>query len=263
MRVEQTLDSISDYERAICYYTLPKVISPLTMGLIIAYGVCVLEAILALAYGLWADNRNWTIAGASALAGIVVFGMIAFTVRALLNDMKRRMMLAAARNTPMPSESTDIPDPFAAHILLSHPVNVESEVFACATREGTIEYYVEVLRPGGHWRVTTPQDQPAFDIMALHKTSQWIFSAPLPARLGVYAGNRQIAAITRRPTLRANIVDVFSMETDDERHEIKNGCIYASQRLVGRIYTLRRNVYLDVERRHARSGIIAHFITLK
>lgn len=263
MRVTHETDHISDYERAVCYYTLPKVVSPITLGLIVAYAVCLLEAVLALGYGLWTENRTWTVAGAVALAGIVVFGMVAFTLRALINDLNRRAALAAAHNAPEASRGNDIPDPFASHILISHPLNVASEVFACVTRDGDIAYYIEVIRPGAHWRVNSPQDQPLFEIMAVQKASHWIFSAPLPARLSVFDGNPVVASIVRRATLRANVVDVFTVVPAETRHEVKNGCIYASGRLVGRIYTLRRNVYLDVERAHAVPGIIAHFVTLK
>ncbi len=263
MRVERPVDQISDYERAVCYYTLPKVVSPLTLGLIIAYAICVLEAIAALGYGLWVDNRTWTTAGAASLAGIVVFGMIVFTMRALINDLNRRSALAAARNAPVTEADCDIPDPFASHVLISHPLNVQSEVFACVTKDGAIEYYVDVKRTGLHWRVSTAQDEPVFEIVALQKMSHWMFSAPLPARLSVYADNQEIASIVRRITLRANLVQVFSVKPCEKLYEIRNGCIYASGRLVGRIYTLRRNVYLDVERQHLAPGMVAHFVTLK
>ncbi len=263
MRVERSVDQMSDYERAVCYYTLPKVVSPLTLGLVVAYSICVFEAIAALGYGLWVDSRTWTMAGAASFAGIVVFGMFAFTIRALINDLNRRTALNAARNAPVTEADSDIPDPFASHALMSHPLNVQSEVFACVTKLGAIEYYVEIKRPGLHWRVSTAQDEPAFEVVALQKMSHWMFSAPLPARLAAYADSRMIASIVRRITLRANLVNVFCVKPCERMYEIKNGCIYASGRLVGRIYTLRRNVYLDVEREHLAPGIVAHFVTLK
>jgi len=51
-------DTISDYERAVCYYTLPRVTSRVTLALVIAYAVCVFEALGALCIGVLFDNRT-------------------------------------------------------------------------------------------------------------------------------------------------------------------------------------------------------------
>lgn len=263
MHIEKSNDKITDYERAVCYYTLPKVVSPLTLGLIIAYGVCVLEAIGASVYGLTTGNSSWTTAGGIALVGIVLLGMMLFTIRALLNDWNKRLVLASARNAPAAQEDDNVPDPFAGHVLLQHPINVQSELFACVTIEGQIEYYVEVKRRNWHWRVCTPQDQPFFEILAL-QGARWLgLSAPLPARLGLYSNNVEIASLVRRSTLHANIVDIFPTNPNEQSYAVKNGCIYCQGRLLGRIYTLRQAVYLDIEKQHLTPGVLAHFVTLK
>ena len=77
MRANQPEDRLSDYERVVCYNTIPRVASPVTLSLVLVYGFCLLEAVLALAYGLAAHRHGWTVAGAASLAGLVVFGMVA------------------------------------------------------------------------------------------------------------------------------------------------------------------------------------------
>ncbi len=263
MKAEAPEGHITDYERAVCYYTLPKVTSPLTYGLLIAYAICVLEAIAALVYGLVTNNETWTIAGAAALGGIVVFGMIAFTVRALLNDLHRRAALAAAKSVPDSTETDDIPDPFAGHVLLQRPINIGADVFACVTKTDTIAYYVEVKRYNKHWRVSSAQDEFLFEVVVEQDLLRpRVFGGP-PMRLGVFADNKKIAAIVRYNTLRAAVVDVFTVVPSPEQYVIKNDCIYFADRLIGRIYVLRNKLYLDVESEHAVPGILGHFMTMR
>lgn len=103
MQVTPKVSAITDYERAVCYYTLPKVITPVTIGLLSAYALCVIEAVAALAYGLYVGNRTWTLSGFYCLIGIIVFGMLAFTVRALWGDWRRRAALSIAYASRCPS----------------------------------------------------------------------------------------------------------------------------------------------------------------
>ena len=263
MKTETSNDHINAYERAVCYYTLPKMATPVTYGLVAAYAICVLESVSAFSYGLFSANQTWTIAGAAAFAGIVIFGMIAFTIQALVNDWRKRATLAVAHNAPDAAETDDIPDPFSDHILAQRPAHPSAEVYACVTNEGVIEYYVEVRRDETHWRIRTPQDQALFDILAEHDVMPvGIFRTP-PVRLGVYTEKKKVAVIVRRNTLRTAIVDIYTLVPMETQYMIKAGCIYFSGRLVGRIYDLRDNIYLDIEKEYATSGILAHFMTAK
>ena len=262
MKAVPSNESITAYERAICYYTLPKITSPVTYGLVAAYAVCLLEATGALLYGMTVDDPSWTTAGAIAVTGIVILGMIAFTVRAVLNDWRKRSALAAARNVPDANTTTDIPDPFAGHILIRRPAYPSTEVYACVTNAGTIEYYVEVRSEAKHWCVRTPQDQMIFEVLVEHNMLRLGIFRINPMHAGVYADRKKIAAIVSRNTLRAPVVDVFDLAPKETKYIVKDGCIFAAGRLVGRIYDIRDYLYLDIEQEHATSGILAHFMTL-
>ncbi len=262
MQVDMPEGNITDYERAVCYYTLPKINSPVTFGLIAAYALCVVEAAAAFAYGLIVRDPSWVFVGKAALVSIIVFGMAAFLLRALWNDWNRRLALAAARDVPDAREDSDVPNPFESHVLLRRPVAVRSEVFACVTKSGDIEYYVEVRRPKSRWRVSSPQNEPLFDVAALPGVAPFVFAAPLPARAGVYVDKQEAASIVRHAGFQASKVHVFSLAPNEKHYTIQNGCIYSAERLVGRIYTLRRVLYLDIAQEHAVPGIIAYFIML-
>jgi len=43
------------------------------------------------------------------------------------------------------------------------------------------------------------------------------------------------------------------------RYRIEHRCIYHADRLVGRIYFLRRSLYLDIENDHFNLGILAYY----
>ena len=62
---------MTPYERAVCYYTLPKVIHPITLGLIWVYALCVIEAVGAFSYGVYTGDMDWTMAGFYSFAGRV------------------------------------------------------------------------------------------------------------------------------------------------------------------------------------------------
>ena len=247
---EETL--ITDYERAVCYYTLPKVVSPVTVGLVAAYVLCVLEAAAALAYGLITDNRTWTIAGLYCFVGIIVFGMIAFTVRAWRNDWHRRVALAVARNAPDAVKDEDIPDPFESHLLVSRQALPETDVFVLATREGDISHYVEIKRRNAHWRVSDKHSTVLFDVLAVHG----------PGHLRVLADKDHRASIQKRVSLRTTIAEVFLINPGEEKYAVNGGCIYFSDRMVGRIYRLRGRLFLDVEQSHMNDGLLALFVSL-
>lgn len=244
---------IREYERVVCYYTLPKMISPVTAGLIAAYALCVIESLAALAYGTYIQDRTWTLAGMYTLAGIIIFGMVAFTIRAWLTDWRIRMALAVARNAPDAAEEEDVPDPFEDHVLLSRPLRPAADRFPCLDQGGAISYHVEVKRYNAHWRVKDAHDTTLLDVRAVHG----------PGQLRVYAGKEHRASIERRMTLHGTVARVDVTGGESCHYLITNGCIYYSGRMAGRIYRLRRRIYLDVERAHMNDGLLAYLASVR
>ncbi len=263
LKLEPQNEHITAYERAVCYYTLPKVTSPVTYGLMAAYGLCIVEALAAVAYGLAIDIQGWRIAGLVAFMAMVVLGMIIFFVRALINDLNRRSVIAAARNVPDAAESDDIPDPFAGHLLLQRAVHCVSEVYACVENQGTIVYYIEVREPERRWRVSDPQSCEVFEVLMEHRILRQSVFRAAPVLFGVYHQKKKVASISCRKMFRASQDDIFDIDSKNSKYVVMHGCIYTDGRLIGRIYRLRSSLYLDIEKEHAGFGVLAYFIAVR
>ena len=176
-RVDMTPERLSDYERAVCYYTLPRVIHPVTFSLVVVYTICLLEALGVLTYGLLWNKDFITRIGAIALAGIVVLGIVAFTLRALKNEMTQRRLLAMAHGAPdAESNAQDVPDPFTDHILLRHPLHNRGDLFPCTDNDGELVYFVESAGSSPWWRVRDAQDNEVIRVQILATASSFSFT---------------------------------------------------------------------------------------
>jgi hypothetical protein len=50
---------------------------------------------------------------------------------------------------------------------------------------------------------------------------------------------------------------------DGEAYAIRQGAVFHKGRLVGRVYPLRRTLYLDIEREHLSEGVLGTFIAAR
>lgn len=253
---------ISPYERAVCYYTLPRVTHPLTLGLIAIYALCVLEAVAAYAYGLYSGDADWSSAGMYSFVGIVVFGIVAFFVRALLNDIRERKALAEARNSPMLTPAEDVPDPFADHVLLRHPVHAKGSLFECSLGDDVMHYVVEHHPHSRTWVVRDAAGSEQFSVKVLAGIRSFSFSMNRPKRMGVFRGAEAIAQIYRRGGLGATHTEITSEVLSPKAILVRNRGIYVNNALRGRIYTLSGYDYLDIHRDTLNDAILGYFITL-
>lgn len=253
---------ITPYERAVCYYTLPRVIHPVTLGLIWVYALCVLEAVGALAYGIYAGDMTWTTAGAYSFAGIVMFGVVAFFLRALVNDVRRRKALAEARNSPMLTPAEDLPDPFADHILLKHPAHAVGTLFNCANGNDETEYIVEHRPSSREWVVRAPNGTERFTVRVLRGVRSFSFSMDRPRLMGIFHGEQELARIRRRGGLGQTTTEITSEALTPRGILIRNRGIYVNNALRGRIYDLRGDDYLDVHRDTLNDALLGYFVTL-
>ncbi|MBI2423696.1 MAG: hypothetical protein HYV27_12775 [Candidatus Hydrogenedentes bacterium] len=258
-------DHLTDYERAICYYTLPKLNNPVTFGLIVAYAVCLFEALGVLVVGALRNNSTWIAAGLIATAAIVLFGIVVFLVRAFLTELRRRRALAEAQGVPDHSDSFqdfDLPDPFASHILLKHPASAPQHLFACTEDDATIRYFVESVPGENWWRIKSVQDTEVCRVRSLLGPRPFAFNSGRPRKLGVYLEDRELATIERPFGFALPSVEIVHRDPAIPRYAIRNSGIYVDDRLVGRLYELRNSYYLDVENAHFHPGVLAYYATL-
>ncbi len=258
---EMPWNRMTDYERAVCYYTLPKVINPISYGIIVAYAVCLFEAVGALVIGVVLDSRTWTVAGTAALVGIILFGMVVFTIRAFINEVRQREALAAARNLPAAMESVeDVPDPFAHHLLLAYRLDAPGTIYLCGSGESVPQYEVHCSAQGKSWTIQAA-GTPGLHIRAAGGPRSFLFEAVLPGRFSIYAGEDCIGRIERRLSFTAPIAEVVCEQPEPRTYVVKQQSICCKDCIIGRIYFLRGVYYLDIDKQFFNDVLLAYFIT--
>lgn len=256
-------DRLTDYERAICYYALPKVINPITLGIIVAYAVCVFEALAALTFGLVARRVPWIEGGAWALAAILVFGIVVFMGRAFLNELRQRRLLAAARGVPDAlSGIRDVPDPFIDHVLLRHPAGARGLHFDCTGGDTATRYHIDVAPGGAWWTIQTPEGEEVCRVKVVSGPPSFMISMGVPSRLTVYKGEEIIAEIVRRFSFSSLVVDISCLKPSATKYLVRGQTVFREDVMVGRIYELRRSVYLDIKRDALHEALLGFFATL-
>lgn len=276
-------ERLSDYERALCYYTLPRVVSPITFGLIIAYAVCFLEAVAVLSIGLVLGNSTWTNVGIIALLAISVFGVIIFTARALLNEVKRRQALEEAEGVPDAESASDAsPDPFAEHTLLRYAVHNTGTIYRCQHHNEEPAYTVEHSTHPKAWTVTDTTAESVCRAVSLKRAGSFSLSGGAPSSLVIFQGEHEIARAQRAFSFTAPRTEIQCQEPKVRQFIIRSGSIYLTltnaqeapplpdrkpghfrgERLIGRIYELRSQLYLDIEEEYLDDALLAYYTTL-
>ena len=255
---------ISEYERAVCYYALPRVTSPVTSALIAAYALCLFEAIAALIYGLVRNDPVWSKWGTITLAAIVAFGMVAFVLRAFLNDVRKRRLLGQAHGVVDPSSGfDDLPDPFSDHELYSYcRVSMES-VLLVQDRDGQPVYRMETEVDGKRRFFRRPEGDELFQATVVRSRLGFLLQpSGNVIRVTVTRGDEIVAKIRRLFSLGQQLAEVKLENPEGGKYVIRGGSILFHGAAVGRIYDLRDYTYLDIDSTHFNDGILAYFLTM-
>jgi len=261
-RVDPLPEHITAYERAVCYYTLPKVGSPVSFGLIVIYAVCVFEAIGAIVIGLWFEHDTWLRVGVIALGAIIAFGVLAFFVRAVIGKTQVARILREAGQVPdADDEASDFPDPFEKNLLLRYPRHPRGNLFAITEDNGAIRFMVDRAESGEWWRVQTEADEEYCRIRASGGFGSFFLRGDIPRPLTVHKAERLVARIEPRVTFQAPVAQI-RYEDSDKVLTIRQRGLFDGKRLVGRIYYLREGLYLDVEAAYLDEAVLGCFVAL-
>ncbi len=256
-------DHITDYERVLFYYSIPKVTHPFTFGLIVAYALCLLEAVAAMVYGELADNELVAKIGLWSTVGIVVFGIFIFMARAFVNQLMLRKTLALSSGIPdAPPDAEDLPDPFAGNMLLKYQRAKQKGGFDVLDNHGELEYKVETGPQGGWWKVNNKDGEEELRMRAQGGFSSFMLQESLPRRMSVYCNNDEIALLRKRLSFTAQVYEVECTLPEKVTYSIKNRSIFRDAVLVGRIYYLRSYIYLDIEESEFHKGILGLFVAM-
>jgi len=259
MEASSPHDHLSDYERAVCYHNLPRTANTLTIGLIIAYLVCIAEAVAAIGIGYYLNWSVWLRAGTGAFIGLVVFGIIAFTVRAFLSELRARRALAAAHGVPDARESAnDFPDPFEDHILLRHPAHARGTLYSLTDNHDASGYEVETAPDHRWWNITHLDTGEVIRVAAAEGGKSFRIGGVLPARARVHRGEDVVAELRRPLTFGDLEVEIEVFQPEPVMLQLRNKGFFLEQRLVGRVYNLRGSCYLDIDKRFFSDRVLAY-----
>lgn len=257
-------DRITEYERAVCYYTLPRLTYPLTSGLIGIYFFVLIEAFILLAYGFFSDAHDIMELGLYGAPFMVVLGIVVFTGRSLLNQYRTRKVLAEAADAPKvdleDSEVAGIPSPFESHLLVQRPAEPDSDCFECRNAIGNLLY--TVTRKGD---LLVVMDEEGVEIMQVRidrYSRSFSLSEAAPGRVSVLVDGEVTATLRRKFALNEPTTLILCPGPAPREYHIRKGSIYFGTVMVGRIYELRKHMYLDTEKKSHHPALLAAFLVM-
>ncbi len=252
-------DFLSDYERAVCYFTLPKLVYHISPISVFFYFICVIFAFALTFWGLALGNQLLAYAGTFALIIITLFGFIIFIGRALISELRWRKCLAEAHGSPS-QEILDLPDPFESHELYLIPLKEKKSVlFPCANRDGKIHYFVEEKERG--WTVKDPFEKEVCTITAKRSWFSIALTSKAPKVIYVLKDKNKIATIKPKFSFFDSTSLITLFENGKETYWILQSGIFHKGELIGRIYQVRQYLYLDIKKEHFNLGVLSFFIT--
>jgi hypothetical protein len=258
------IDRITEYERAVCYYTLPRLTYPLTSGLIGIYFFVLIEAFVLLAYGFFTDAHDIMELGLYGAPFMVVLGIVVFTGRSLLNQYRTRKVLTEAANAPKvdleDSEVAGIPSPFESHHLVQRLTEPDSDRFECRNATGNLLY--TVTRKADF---LVAEDEEGVEIMQVRidrYSRSFSLSEAAPGRVSVLVDGEVIATLRRKFALNEPTMLILCSGPAPREYYIRKGSIYLGKVMVGRVYELRKHLYLDVEKKAYHPALLAAFLVM-
>ena len=83
-----------------------------------------------------------------------------------------------------------------------------------------------------------------------------------PGRISVYEGPKEIARIRKKLTMRENKYAITCLDDTEHQFAIRDDAVYLDGRLVGRIYFLRDQRYLDIQDEAFHHAVLGFFVTM-
>lgn len=258
-----TDDYLTDYERAIFYYSMPRLRTPFPLGVTIVYGIVMVLAAATLVYGVATGTSDWLRAGGIGLGIGVVVGGGAFVLRDFMNQVRERAALNSAKGIPdADSQFDDIPDPFAEYVLLRYTIRHSGNRLTVENNKGE-ELYVSELESGGKiLKFSGADGTPLFEA-TLNASSQ-SFSSNLgsPRRIVFEENGETTGEVRRRASLGPSAVEIERHGDVGRSYRFFGGGVYQGETLVGRMYEVRGHRYLDILKVHLSSEILGFFVTI-
>ncbi len=256
-------ERLTEYERAVCYSTIPRLTHPLTFGLIVVYGLILLATFLLMAYGLNTEHAFWERWGPIAFGVAVAAGLAGFMARAIVGQVHERSALVEAEAMPnVESSSDELPNPFEGHVLLRYPMHHEGDRVEITDNRGRTVYVVVRQHGGLRWELLGPTGETVLTIESPRRERSFAFSAGVPGYLLVRRADEQTAELKRRFSFGASVVEISCNRDGVQDCVFRAGGFYRGGNLLGRIYFIRNYAYLDLRQAALNDGTLALFASM-
>ena len=228
---------LTPYERAACYYTLPRIAPPMPAAFVFLYGGLLSALLAALCIVAVYGSSRATYGVVIAVVFVAFGGMAVVMVRSTLAEVRTRRVLQDAHDSPnVETQDDSLPDPFANHILMRHVADRMGRLTVCTSDDLHIEYFLDNTRGGSEWKLRTLQDQEKISVLATGGVGSFAFVPSQAKRFGVYTGGAEIARIQDGGTLLHPQTDIVCYMPTTRTYAVIDGGIHFEGNLVGRVY---------------------------
>jgi hypothetical protein len=256
------IERLTEFERAVCYDTLPQITRPVTLGTVLAYSTVLVVAFLVVAYGVRADLPAWRVWGTTLFAAVACAGIVGFIYRALYYAIRQRDALRNAQQMPnVESGFDELPDPFATHALLRYYRVDKGENKVITGNKGETIYNATSEGENG-WSVHDPAGELVLTIRASRPPRSFSFDWGVPSQFHVTRGDTLLAEVERPLTLGAGRVEIRPRSDPGREIVFRNGGLFENGALIGRIYVIRNYLYLDIRKSCLDNAVLAFFICM-
>mgnify|MGYP006908256412 CR=1 FL=1 len=254
-------ERLTEFERAVCYDTLPHITHPLTFRVVFTYTLVLILAFVAMAYGVRTDIAAWKTWGSIAFAVVVVAGIIGFVYRALFNAVRQRAALVQAQEMPNVESGFDLlPDPFAGHALLRYYRVADTDAKTVTGNRGETVYAAQ--RTGAHnWEIRDPAGELILTVSASRPPRSFSFDWGMPSQYRATRNGDTVAELERPVSFGPGRVEIRNLKTG-ETTQFRDGGLYDNEALVGRIYDIRNYLYLDIRQSRLDDATLAFYIAM-
>jgi hypothetical protein len=255
-------ERLTEFERAVCFDTLPHITRPVTLGLIFGYTLLLAATFAAMIYGQLNDAPSWKRWGTLLFVVVACAGIVGFIYRALFYAIRQRNVLLSAQDMPnVESGFDELPDPFASHALLRYYRCDKTSPKIITGNKGETVY--TATRDGRHgWEVHDPAGELVFAIRASRPPRSFSFDWGVPSQFHVMRGDKHLAEIERPLTFGPGRVEIRCENQDRRVVQFREGGLFENDALIGRIYAMRNYLYLDVRQSCLDAAVLAFFISM-
>lgn len=260
---DNEIETLSDFERAIAYFTLPGIRRPIPAWVYAVFTVALIASLVAFVWGLRTDGGALEMIAGIALGIVIVAGMAVFFGHAIRIEIQEREALASAHEMPNAESDFDAAlDPFAKHVLLARPWRRGRDEIPVRDRKGGLVKTLNVDASRSGWTLLGADGAEEFRIRVHDGGVSFSVDSGTARGADAVVQDEVRATVKRRWTWGLDRVLAEQFAPTRRSYAIENGAIHHDGVIVGRVYYIRRTAYLDIEAEHLNEATLTYFLVM-